>query len=214
MSIKPYLSLAAFALFCAFGTVLSAQTIGPGTGLGGATNLDTAGGNRLNIDDIGFQTLGAGTYDVLNFSYSASASSGNVQPFLAELTAPNTYTVLWVGPTNPAPGVAGIETELFALASEQFTLTSSTDVYAGFNVSNNIVFFANGGTTDHNGAAIFTINPGDSIGPFTNNDLPRQYAFEINVAEALAIPEPASIAIWSLIGLGLAGFGYYRIRGR
>ena len=28
----------------------------------------------------------------------------------------------------------------------------------------------------------------------------------------LAVPEPASIAIWSLIGLGLAGFGYTRIR--
>ena len=28
----------------------------------------------------------------------------------------------------------------------------------------------------------------------------------------VAIPEPASIAIWSLIGLGLAGFGYYRVR--
>lgn len=27
-----------------------------------------------------------------------------------------------------------------------------------------------------------------------------------------AVPEPASFAIWSLIGLGLAGFGYFRIR--
>ena len=26
------------------------------------------------------------------------------------------------------------------------------------------------------------------------------------------VPEPASIAIWSLIGLGLAGFGYSRTR--
>lgn len=26
------------------------------------------------------------------------------------------------------------------------------------------------------------------------------------------VPEPTSIAIWSLIGLGLAGFGYYRVR--
>ncbi len=29
---------------------------------------------------------------------------------------------------------------------------------------------------------------------------------------AAAVPEPAPIAIWSLIGLGLAGFGYYRTR--
>ena len=27
-----------------------------------------------------------------------------------------------------------------------------------------------------------------------------------------AVPEPASIAIWSLIGLCFAGFGYYRTR--
>ena len=27
-----------------------------------------------------------------------------------------------------------------------------------------------------------------------------------------AVPEPASIAIWSLIGLGLVGFGYRRHR--
>ena len=26
------------------------------------------------------------------------------------------------------------------------------------------------------------------------------------------VPEPASIAIWSLIGLGMAGFGFYRVR--
>ena len=31
-------------------------------------------------------------------------------------------------------------------------------------------------------------------------------------ASLAAVPEPASIAIWSLIGLGLAGFGYYRTR--
>lgn len=42
---------------------------------------------------------------------------------------------------------------------------------------------------------------------------------QIAAAEALfpngfaeVVPEPASIAIWSLIGLGLAGFGYYRTR--
>jgi len=29
-----------------------------------------------------------------------------------------------------------------------------------------------------------------------------------------AVPEPASVAIWSLIGLGLAGFGCYRLRRR
>ena len=31
-------------------------------------------------------------------------------------------------------------------------------------------------------------------------------------AQQQAVPEPASIAIWSLIGLGLAGFGYHGVR--
>lgn len=33
-----------------------------------------------------------------------------------------------------------------------------------------------------------------------------------DVVTAEVVPEPASIAIWSLIGLGLAGFGYFRVR--
>jgi hypothetical protein len=33
-----------------------------------------------------------------------------------------------------------------------------------------------------------------------------------NPTAAAAIPEPASIAIWSLVGLGIAGFGYRRFR--
>ncbi len=32
------------------------------------------------------------------------------------------------------------------------------------------------------------------------------------VAALVAVPEPTSITIWSLIGMGLAGFGYYRVR--
>lgn len=32
------------------------------------------------------------------------------------------------------------------------------------------------------------------------------------IVEVTSVPEPASIAIWSILGLGLAGFGYYRIR--
>lgn len=32
------------------------------------------------------------------------------------------------------------------------------------------------------------------------------------ITSVAAVPEPASVAIWSLLGLGLAGFGYYRVR--
>lgn len=34
----------------------------------------------------------------------------------------------------------------------------------------------------------------------------------VSGVSTLPVPEPASVAIWSLIGLGLAGFGYTRIR--
>ncbi len=35
---------------------------------------------------------------------------------------------------------------------------------------------------------------------------------DVVVSQLQAVPEPASITIWSLLGLGLAGFGYFRIR--
>lgn len=36
----------------------------------------------------------------------------------------------------------------------------------------------------------------------------------LEVAQVLAIPEPASFAVWSMIGLGLIGCGWYRRYGR
>lgn len=34
----------------------------------------------------------------------------------------------------------------------------------------------------------------------------------VDFTEFVAVPEPASIAIWSLLGIALAGFGYFRMR--
>lgn len=36
--------------------------------------------------------------------------------------------------------------------------------------------------------------------------------FHLDIAANTAVPEPTSVAIWSLLGLGLAAFGYYRVR--
>ena len=39
-----------------------------------------------------------------------------------------------------------------------------------------------------------------------------QSTFSIVTFTATAVPEPASVAIWSILGLALSGFGYYRAR--
>lgn len=52
----------------------------------------------------------------------------------------------------------------------------------------------------------FGINPpgGDRVGL-------GEVAFAV---QEVPVPEPASIAIWSLIGLGFVGFGFYRVRAK
>ena len=182
--------------------------VGAGSGLA-AGSVDSAG-SRLNIDNTIFPNLATGTYDVLDFEYSASTNRGNVQPFLAVLTGTDMYDVIWVGPTMASPVLGGIETVSFGLGTQQFTLAAATDVYAGFNASSNTVYFG-AGTTDHNTSADFGIVVGDSIGPFSHNDLNRSYAFEINVEQS-AIPEPTTFIVWSLLGLSAVGTSYRRNR--
>lgn len=182
---------------------LQTQAVQIGAGSGIPAGILDSAGSRLNIDNTVFPNLPAATYDVVDFEYSASANPGNLQPFLAALTGANQYTVLWVGPTASSPG-AGINTVPYAPGTEQFTLGAATDVYAGFNASSNTVFFG-AGLTDHNNPALFGITPGSVIGPFTNNNLGRSYAFEINVARAQnIIPEPATASLGLLALSGLA----------
>jgi len=199
---------AVVALVFCLGGFMSANAmsiqVGAGSGLP-AAGLDTLNsGGRLNIDNTIFPNLALGIYDVVDYEYSASTNVGNVQPFLAALTGVNQYTVLWVGPTDVSPLLGGIVTTPYGTGTETFTLAAATDVYAGFNSSNSTVFFG-AGTTDHNNPDLFGIGVGSVIGNFTNNDLQRSYAFEINVAP---IPEPGT---WLLMGtglIGLIGFGW------
>lgn len=46
----------------------------------------------------------------------------------------------------------------------------------------------------------------------TSANAPDSELVQFTVASAAAVPEPASVAIWSMLGLGLAGFGVYRAR--
>ena len=46
----------------------------------------------------------------------------------------------------------------------------------------------------------------------TSANAPDSELVQFTVASAATVPEPASVAIWSMIGIGLAGFGVYRAR--
>ena len=56
--------------------------------------------------------------------------------------------------------------------------------------------------------------PASNLISFHNRESGRRSNLDNLVIESqsLTVPEPASVAIWSLIGLGLAGFGYHRVR--
>ncbi|NIT96903.1 MAG: hypothetical protein GWM91_16395, partial [Actinobacteria bacterium] len=158
-----------------------ASSIGIGSGHA-ATSVDSAG-TRMNIDTAGGTAihLPAGTYAVSDFAYSTGAVAGRVQPFLAVGTGNNQYTVVWVGPTEDTPGSDDIVTASYG--GETFSLSQPATVYAGFNADGPVVKFG-GGRTDHNNPADFDITPGSDITSFTNANLGRSYAFEINVTPA------------------------------
>ncbi len=208
MSRKSVVICLVLSLLLAAGTAVNAQQIGPGASTMGASA--DGGGGRTNIERD-FVTLPAGTYNVLDFDFWGVNTSGTVQPFLSAQTTPpggQRYTPVWVGPTV-APAV-GTNLDTYALASQTFTLASDTDVYAGFVMTENAVGFFGGGLTDHNGAPPLAPVVGVELPVFSNNNLGRTYSFAINVEQA--VPEPASIAIWSLLGLAAAGFFAYRRR--
>ncbi len=212
MSSKSVVACLVLLFLLAVATTAHAQQIGPGSGI--TTNtVDTAGG-RTNISDNGGTAgtfLVAGTYDVLDFEYTSGSASagGTVQPFLATAVG-DTYTPIWIGPAQTG-GAAGLVTETFA--AEAFTLASDSTIFAGFTQTGSalvrVEYPGPGPTSDHNSTPLALV-VGTSFG--TNNpNIPRTYAYEINVA---FVPEPASIAIWSLLGLATAGFIAYRRRRR
>ena len=50
------------------------------------------------------------------------------------------------------------------------------------------------------------------VGFFASSSAGGTFAFFDDFTVSAVVPEPTSIAIWSILGLGLAGFGYYRTR--
>ena len=169
--------------------------IGPGAATAGGS--PDGGGGRTNVEQD-FVSLAAGTYTVQDFEFHAVNTNGTVQPFLAKRTtgAPNQrYTPIWVG-SAVTPAGTGTNTDTYVSGTEQFTLATATDVYAGFVMTSNAVGFFGGGATDHNGAPPLAPAVGTELPVFTNLNLGRSYSFGINDE----VPEPATGA---LVAVGL-----------
>ena len=178
--------------------------VGPGfLSNGGA---DT--GSRLNVDQANSRLFAAGTYDVSDFSFHGTLvpmdpnPTGNVTPFLARLTADNTYETVWVGGAVPsAAGGVTVDPE------GGFTLPNPETLYAGFFTDGNAaVAFTEGpgrppgfGITDHDNLFVPPTGPGSVIEAFAFNDLARQYSFSLGTT---LVPEPATAAL-ALTGGGL-----------
>ena len=217
----------AFACLCVcLASTADAAIIGPGssTAAGILDNGMSGGSNsfagRLNISRE-FTNLAAGSYNVKSFSWKELDESTNadLQPFLAKLTdATNrVYEILWAGPIGTGNGGAGEYSVSYM--GESFSLAAATDVYAGFNQEANIIPFnirSIVATTDHQGTELgpdFSLTAGDSYTGFSRPNLPREYAFDIEV-EPTAVPEPSSIAVFAIGAVGIVGLRIRRRKNR
>lgn len=199
--------LAAIYCYCVAASA-GAQQIGAGNGIPN-DELDIQGGPRLNVDRSNPAILAAGTYMATLFNFDAGMA-GDVRPFLAVSTGTNQYQAIAVGNTNVF-AAAMLDATLPFGGAAVFTLAAPTTVFAGITSStNNPIFLDNlAGLTDHEGngqpASSYLVTLGATIpadGSFSNPNLNRTYAFSVAVAP---IPEPSSIGLALLGGMGLLG---------
>lgn len=169
--------------------------------------LDTAGGGpRMNVDDTFTLNLGPGTYDITDFSFS-TGRAGLVTPFLATFDGTN-YEVIAIGDTQSV-GAGNSDVTVPFGGDGFFTLLNSATIYGGITnpSGDNPVFtdLNNGFTVDHDGtpAALTGVGQLLPISGFSNPNLGRSYAFSIGINQA--IPEPATLSLLALAGLGLLG---------
>lgn len=139
---------------------------------------------------------GVGTKYVLDrFTLSSSNDSPQRDPQVWRIEGSNDTTT----------GLDGTWTTIFdhPVASNDWTGRNQVISYSE-SVADGDVFLTNDGFTAFR---MVTDATGATSGAFF-----ALGEIEFFGQEFVAVPEPASIAIWSLIGLGLVGFGWYRTR--
>ena len=156
-----------------------------------ATDQDDPDGDRLNVDRRPLR-LPAGTYHITDWRLAVAdhtqGDDGTITPMLltGKPGAPGSYTTVWIGdafdPTDDG--------EQTVTARGRFTLTQSTDVYAGFFTSRGgsaIIAHSMSGSTDHSAVFNRPSEPGQAVERFAHRGLNRTYAFAIRViADAAA----------------------------
>ena len=187
------------AFVCLLGMALAASSaqatiIGPGVEAS-TTGVDSA--ERLNIDRTITATLAAGTYQITDFSFFATANAGTVTPLLATLTnaSTNEFTAFWIGDAVDSPATAYTAVSVDPTAS--ITLTDTTTLYAGFFTSGGgrVAYDSTVGLTAHDNEFTAPTSPGDVISNFSHPTLVRTYAFSLTV-----VPEPST---WVMLGVVL-----------
>jgi hypothetical protein len=167
--------------------------IGPGSDITSAGQQDTPNQERLNVDRTVYTNLADGTYNVDDFRLNVfdHNQGGTITPMLLS-GAPSSYTTLWVGSAFD-PTSIGDQT---VPESGSFTLAVATDVYAGFFTAgsgsgiialdqNNVG--SGNSQTDHDTAFTAPTGPGETVTDFSNPNLSRTYAFEINVSDTAGV---------------------------
>ncbi len=179
-------------------------------GIGNEVLFEAGGSTNGHV--LAFQ---AGAATGVDLVYSARSNNGTqaASPPLTlteNLTDPTLLDDFIQVAVTIDPGGAGDDTKLFVNGQ----LVASEDNWASWQRGNN-------------GAGLGRVNSQipDLVGGFFDGDIAllRLYDYarsEQDIADSFdaivraQVPEPASITIWSLLGLGLAAFGYVRIRPR
>jgi len=198
-------SLLTTCLVVALVSDVGAIKIGFGTALNGVQDTQSNGNNQMrqniNITDTVF--LPEGTYRAASWEYNAGADSAiqgvtqPVFPFLTIVNGPANHTVLAFGDTiDTEPGV---QTEVpFGGADDTFTIPiGGATVAAGVQntnatgVQNSILTDTSFGRTDHANSGNFDEagGVGNTLDSFGHANLPRTYAFAIEVEDAVVADE-------------------------